>query len=93
MIETGKQDERNTSRIPKFASVVEEAEFWDTHDITDYMDELTPVEFKFSKTLAHGVVVRFSTDTLTKLYEVADKKGVTMDALVQQWVVERLNEQ
>ena len=93
MIEAGKQDERITSRIPKFASVVEEAEFWDTHDITDYMDELTPVEFKFSETLAHGVVVRFSADTLTKLYEVASRKGVTMDALIQKWVVERLNEQ
>ena len=77
----------------EFASRVEVAKFWDTHDITDYWDELTPVELEFSKNLAHGVVVRFTSDTLTKVYETACEQGVTMDALIQQWVVERLSEQ
>ena len=90
MIEADTQSERKKSRIPKFANLVEEAEFWDTHDITDYMDELTPVEFKFSETLANGIVVRFTSDTLTKVYETAREQGITMDALIQQWVVERL---
>ena len=93
MIEANKQDERKISRIPKFANLAEEAEFWDTHDITDYLDELTPVDFKFSEDLAHGVVVRFSSDTLTRVYETAREQGITMDALIQKWVVERLNEQ
>ena len=76
----------------KFASREEEAEFWDTHDIADYWHELTPVEFKFSETLANGVVVRFESDTLTKVYETAREQGITMDALIQKWVVERLSE-
>ena len=29
-------DDQNQSRIPEFANREEEAEFWDTHDITDY---------------------------------------------------------
>ena len=74
----------------KFTSMEEEAEFWDTHDIADYWDELTPVSMEFSKNLAHGVVVRFSSDTLMKVYDTASKQGITMDALIQQWVVERL---
>ena len=35
--------EQHKSRIPEFASREEEAEFWDTHDFTDYLDELEPV--------------------------------------------------
>ena len=88
MIEADKQDERK--RIPKFANLAEEAEFWDTHDIADYWHELKPVDLKFSENLAHGVVVRFSSDTLMKVYETAREQGITMDALIQQWVVDRL---
>src|SRR3954451_20011698 len=29
--------------IPEFGSREEEAEFWDTHDVTDYLDELQPM--------------------------------------------------
>jgi hypothetical protein len=30
------------SQIPEFATREEEAEFWDSHDVTDYLDELKP---------------------------------------------------
>ena len=31
-------------RIPAFHSVEEEAEFWDTHDFTDFLDESSAAE-------------------------------------------------
>lgn len=31
-------------RIPAFNSIEEEAEFWDTHDFTDFRDLTEPVE-------------------------------------------------
>ena len=34
--------------MPNFTSIEEEAEFWDTHDFTDYLDEREPVEVKFA---------------------------------------------
>ncbi len=40
------------SRIPEFATREEEAAFWDSHDISDYWDELQPVEVHFAKNLA-----------------------------------------
>lgn len=87
------ETERVRDPMPdEFASREEEAEFWDTHDIADYWHELKPVELKFSENLAHGVVVRFSSDTLTKVYETAIEQGITMDALIQKWVVERLEQ-
>ena len=76
--------------IPEFASREEEAEFWDTHDITDYWDELKPVKVAFSKRVDHGVVVVFESDTFDKLFEMADERGVFPDALIYDWVVEGL---
>ena len=35
-------------RIPDFATRAEEAAWWDTHDITDYLDELEPVTVRFT---------------------------------------------
>jgi len=29
-----------TKKIPKFKNYKEEAKFWDTHDISDYIDEM-----------------------------------------------------
>ena len=34
------------SRIPDFASLEEEAEFWDTHDSTEFEDEWEPVDLE-----------------------------------------------
>ena len=93
MVEANELEEQRTSNIPKFASMEEEAEFWDTHDITDFLDELKPVELKFSGKLAQGLVVRFDADTFRKVCSIAQEDGVTPDALVHQWVVERLNDQ
>ena len=88
------ENERIKDPMPgKSATLQEEAEFWDTHDVADYWDEMKPAKLELSKNLAHGIVVRFSSDTLTKVYETACMQGVTMDALIQKWVVERLNQQ
>lgn len=45
-----KQSKITRSRIPTFKMIEEEAEFWDTHSIEEFADELTPVEdVKFIK--------------------------------------------
>ena len=37
------------SRIPRFRSEAAEARFWDTHDSTAFLDELTPVKVTFAR--------------------------------------------
>ena len=34
-------------RIPCFASREEEADFWDTHDFTDFIDETEPIRIEY----------------------------------------------
>ena len=53
------------SRIPTLKTIEEEADFWDTHSIEEFADELTPVEnVKFVKTSPKkALTVRFDEDT------------------------------
>lgn len=81
------------SKIPTFTSVQEEADFWDTHDITDFADELKPVYVHFFKNLSEGITVRFDTKTLQILRAVASEKGIDATTLVRTWVMEKLNDQ
>ncbi|MBU1110425.1 BrnA antitoxin family protein [Patescibacteria group bacterium] len=37
----------HTGKIPTFKTIKEEAKFWDTHDITDYLSEMKSVEVEF----------------------------------------------
>lgn len=77
-------------RIPKFKTIKEEAEFWDTHDFTDYWEEFKPVKVKFTKNLSLGITVRFDTQTLRDLRIQASKKGIGPTTLIRMWVLEQL---
>ena len=78
------------SRIPEFNSIEEEAEFWDTHDTTDFEDEFTPVKVRFAKNLSHGLTIRLDPKTLEQLREEAKAKGIGPTTLVRMWVMEHL---
>jgi predicted DNA binding CopG/RHH family protein len=80
------------NNIPEFKTIQEEAEFWDTHDFTDFEDEFRPVKVKFSKPLEHVFAVRFDGGTLTDLQEEASKKGISAGTLIRVWVKERLQD-
>ena len=48
------QSEPRKSRIPEFSNIEKEAEFWDTHDTTEFEDEFKPVQVRFAKNLSEG---------------------------------------
>lgn len=80
------------SRIPEFASREEEAAFWDTHSISDFWDELRPVEVRFAEELSEGITVHFAPETLAALHAIAREQGEEPAALLRGWVLERLHE-
>ena len=45
------------SKIPRFKNYEEEAEFWDTHSVGDFLDELEEVELKVKGPLKHAFLV------------------------------------
>jgi predicted DNA binding CopG/RHH family protein len=76
--------------IPEFANQEEEAAFWDTHDFTEFWDELEPVKVKFAKNLSKGITVRFDEDTLNKLRRDARAMGMGPTTYVRMLVLEKL---
>ena len=58
------------SKIPKFKSLAEERQFWQTHDTTEFWDELTPVKLTFAKPRKKSVSVRPSGFEVRILQEV-----------------------
>ena len=75
--------------IPTFSNYEEEANFWDTHDTTDYAFE--PIRVKIAKPLCNIISVRFETETLKKIDEQAESKGLGTASLIRMWTMERLN--
>jgi hypothetical protein len=83
---------RPSHRIPDFATREEEAEWWDTHTITDYLNELEPVQVRFSKNLSSPLAVRLDPQDRIELTRRAKELGVGPSTLVRMWVRERLKQ-
>ena len=81
------------SRIPDFASREEEAEFWDTHDITDFLDELRPVKVTVSKNLSQGLTVRLNADDREALARLAEEQGIGPSTLARIWIKKQLRDE
>jgi predicted DNA binding CopG/RHH family protein len=92
-------DKRSTlpnreSQIPNFQTIEEEAEFWDTHSITDFLDEMEEVtDAKFVRArLKKGVTIRLDEDKLADLRQEAKSRGISAAALARIWILERLQD-
>lgn len=88
--------------IKPFKSIAEEAHFWDTHNVFDYMDKSTikmtknglvadvdlkrVAQFKKDRSLT----IRFSSNLLEKLENLANNLGLSVSTLVRMWTTEKL---
>ena len=81
------------SKIPRFRSFQEEAEFWDTHDSTEFLRRMKPAKLQFPKPRKRLVSMRLPESGIIALKRVAARKGVGYLTLVRIWVIERLFEE
>ncbi len=84
---------KNPSKIPLFGTIEEEADFWDTHDTTDFESEFRPVQVRFAKRLSKGITVRFDMAAAEELQTRARALGMRPSTLVRLWVLERMQQQ
>jgi len=79
-------------KLPETDSIRELAEFWDTHDVTDFADELVEVsERVFARRPATGVTVPLTAGELKALRDLATSRGVDETALIRSWIQEKLH--
>jgi predicted DNA binding CopG/RHH family protein len=88
--EQPRKEQQQSNRIPEFKSRAELAEWFDTHDMADYWDELKPVKVRFAKNLSEGINIRLDPETLAQLREEAQAKGIGPTTLARMWILEHL---
>ena len=74
--------------IPDFKNRQEMAEWFDTHDMTEY--DFKPVKVRFAKNLSVGLNIRLDPKSLEDLRTVAHEKGIGPTTLARMWVMEHL---
>ena len=83
---------KQISKIPDFKNRADEAKFWETHSVADYLDEFKPIKANFAKNLSEGITIRFDQPTLTKLRKLAHNKGLGPTTLARMWILEHLQQ-
>jgi len=77
-------------KVPETQDREETAAWFDSHDLTDYWDDLAPVQVRFAGNLSAGLHIRIDPATLAALREEAKRSGVGPATLARLWIVERL---
>ena len=79
-----------TSRLPQTDSIQELASFWDTHDVTEFEDELEEVSDRVFERDAE-ITVHLAADDANAVRAMARSRGVRDAELIREWVVDRLH--
>ncbi|MEM9542019.1 MAG: CopG family antitoxin [Cyanobacteria bacterium P01_E01_bin.42] len=81
----------NTPKIPLTDSVEELAEFWDTHDLTDFEDQLEEVtEPIFEQKRKITLQLDLYPQQIQKIQEIAKDRGLDNITLIQEWIDEKI---
>ncbi len=79
----------NKTKVPRTDSIQKLAEFWDTHDLTDFEKELEEVsEPVFERQTA--IEVPLESFQVEAVEQMAQAKGVSREELIRGWVLQKL---
>ena len=79
----------NSPKIPQTDSIEELTQFWDTHDLTDFEDELEEVTGPvFERTAV--VQVHLQPQEIEAVKAMATTKGIGSEELIREWILERI---
>ncbi len=81
---------RTRSRLPRFKSIEEEAEFWDTHDSTEFEAEFKPTRVKFADKIEHVLMVPLERDVLDRLVVISRDRGIPVTELAAKFIADGL---
>ena len=79
-------------QIPQTDSIRELAEFWDTHDVTDFDGELEEVtEPVFGPKRGAIVEVHLRPSEAAAVQRLAESKGMASGDLIEEWVRQKVH--
>ena len=82
-------------KIPQFKSIQEEAIFWDTHNITDYWDDMEEVDVEFipHKKKGESLTIRLEPELKERLNKIAHKSRESLSTIARLWLIDRLRDE
>lgn len=78
-------------KLPKTDSIQELAQFWNTHDLTDFEDELEEVDEPIFEREA-VVTVHLDPEEALILKSLAKSRGISYSNLIHEWIAERIHD-
>lgn len=88
-----RKNKRKVEPIPdRFESFDDLANFWETHEFTDYENHLQKVKYKIAPKPTRQFVLTLSDKLTQKLRKAVQREGVSMETLINLWVQERLRQ-
>jgi predicted DNA binding CopG/RHH family protein len=86
---------RKLKKIPKFKSEAEEAEFWATHDSTEYVDysKAKRIVFPNLKPSTKTISIRLPESLIEHLKVLANKRDVPYQSLLKIFLSEKVEEE
>jgi uncharacterized protein (DUF4415 family) len=79
------------AKIPKFKTLKEESEFWDTHSVLDYWEDTKPVKGPLIDARPKKLVpIRIDQGVIDAARRIAKTKGVGYQTLLRMWAYEGL---
>ena len=80
-------------KLPNTDSIAELARFWDTHDLTDFEDDLEEAgEPVFVRAKDTSLSIALQPTEAQHLKKIARSKGVKETTVLRKWILERLHE-
>lgn len=87
-----RRNNKKREPIPQhFQSVAEAAEFWDSHDLTDYWDQTREANFEVD-IQRRVFLTALEPGLAKKLTACARKQGVSTETLINVWLTEKITE-
>ena len=83
--------ESKSTGLPPFNSTQEIVEFFDAHDIGEFWDEMPEVHFDVD-IKRKQYLISVDESLMNKLSEIADLQQVSIEALVNSWLREKVLE-
>jgi len=79
-------------KMPRFESIEEEAEFWDTHDTEEFADEFESIKVKSAYPLKHKWLLTMELDEeiFNQVKKLAAGVGEEPSVLIRTWILEHL---
>ncbi len=77
-------------QLPRTDSIKELANFWDTHDLTDFEDELMEVTGPVFERVT-VILLNLESDEAEAVRKIAKAKGIADAELIRGWVREKIH--